>query len=72
MNKKLFYWLGVIFIPIGMILVGLGIESLFLKECCYQFSVTGLRIGLGTGLIIDGIIFLRTYRYLNANNDTEL
>jgi hypothetical protein len=74
-RKKGFYWVGMILLPIGITLVGLGIGlgvDLLLKKCGYHFPIVGLGIGLGIGLIIDGIIFLKTYRYLSANKKYEL
>jgi hypothetical protein len=61
--KTYLYRVGIIFLPIGITLIGLGIDLLFNKCCQFLF------IGLGIGLITDGIIFLKTYRYLNANKN---
>jgi uncharacterized membrane protein YjjP (DUF1212 family) len=62
MSKQCFYYKGIIYLLIGITLVGLGVGLLF-GDKWYQFLI----IGFGTGLVITGIILLKTYRYLAAN-----
>jgi hypothetical protein len=75
-NKRRWRWiLGVIFIPIGFALIGLGVDSLLgidflLKKCCCLSPI--FSIGLGIGLVTDGIIFLKTYWYLDENEKDSL
>jgi uncharacterized membrane-anchored protein len=66
-DKKWVYLIGASCILLGTIFAGLGVD-LFLKKCCYPSSI----IGLGIGLVMDGIILLRTYRYLLKHKKNSL
>jgi hypothetical protein len=63
MNKKILFYIAIILNTIGFTLIGIGIGRIFCEHW------TGVLLGLGTGMIINTILILRTVRRLNVYDD---